>query len=96
MKKLLLFLLLLASHGILRAQNANAVFFTENGEKFTVILNGLRKNDNPETNVKITGLSETPYKVKIIFADTALGVIDDKIYCLNYKERTYVIKEKNI
>lgn len=96
MKKILLLSLFIAISGWLHAQNANAVFFTENGEPFTLIMNGIRKNDRPETNVKISGLNESPYSIKVIFADTGLGVLNDKIYAANYKERTYVIKSKNI
>ena len=55
------------------AQTSNAILFTENGEKFTAILNGLRQNDKPETNVKITGLNAEWYKMKIIFDNKALG-----------------------
>lgn len=96
MKRILLLNVFIAITGWLQAQNASAVFFTENGEPFTLIMNGLRKNDKPETNVRISGLNEVPYTVKIIFADTALGVLTDKIYAANYKERTYVIKSKPI
>ncbi|MBK8875373.1 MAG: hypothetical protein IPN13_16230 [Bacteroidetes bacterium] len=96
MKKLLFISIFLLGTLVSQAQNASAVFFSENGEAFTVIMNGLRKNDKPETNVKVTGLNEAPYTIRIIFADSTLGVINDKIYAANYKERTYTIKLKNI
>lgn len=96
MKKLLFISIFLLGTLVSQAQHASAVFFSENGEAFTVIMNGLRKNDKPETNVKVTGLNEAPYTIRIIFADSTLGVINDKIYAANYKERTYTIKLKNI
>ena len=34
------------------AQNSNAVLFTENGERFQVVLNGVIQNITPATNVK--------------------------------------------
>jgi hypothetical protein len=46
------------------AQLSNLIFFTENGERFTVILNGIRQNPNPETNVKVTDLPAPNYKLK--------------------------------
>ena len=77
------------------SQNSNAVFFTENGEKFYVIINGLRQNEKPETNVKITGLTPTGYKIKVIFNDKNLGSVDKNIYMEEYKEYTYIIKKKS-
>ncbi|HQK98923.1 MAG TPA: hypothetical protein PLH61_12965, partial [Bacteroidia bacterium] len=52
---------------LMMAQSSNVILFTENGEKFTAILNGIRQNDRPETNVKITGLNAEFYKLKVIF-----------------------------
>ena len=34
------------------SQTSNLVLFTEQGEQFWVILNGIRQNSKPETNVK--------------------------------------------
>ena len=76
-----------------RAQESNIILFTENGERFTAILNGLRQNDKPETNVKITGLNATAYKLKVIFEDAALGQFNDNIYLEPGNETTYVIKK---
>lgn len=77
------------------AQNSNAIFFTENGELFFVIINGLRQNQNPETNVKITGLNPTNYKVKIIFEDKTISPFDKNIFLESGKEYSYTIKNKN-
>jgi hypothetical protein len=71
--KRILFLLGFTCMSILAQAQSNAVLFTENGERFTVILNGLRQNDSPETNVRITGLNAEFYKLKVIFENTALG-----------------------
>lgn len=51
------------------SQNNNLVIFSQDGLKFTVILNGIRQNGTPETNVKVTGLNAPNYKVKVIFAN---------------------------
>lgn len=62
------------------AQNNNMVIFSEGGERFTLILNGIRQNATPETNVKVTGLNAPNYKVKIIFESKALFDLDQNIY----------------
>ncbi len=90
---LLLALLTLMGTGI--AQNSNAIFFSENGERFYVILNGLRQNDSPETNVKVSGLNPTAYQVKIIFEDEQLGAFDKKIFLYDFTESTFRIKRKS-
>ena len=66
MRYCLLLGLLLWSNLSLIAQNSSVILFTENGERFTAILNGVRQNDNPETNVKITGLNAEFYKLKVL------------------------------
>jgi hypothetical protein len=62
------------------AQTSNVIFYTENGERFTVIMNGIRQNPQPETNVKVTGLNAQNYQVKIIFEDQNLGTVDKSVY----------------
>lgn len=47
--------------------------FSENGEKFTLILNGLVQNDVPATNVQATGLKGDFHKVTVNFEDATLG-----------------------
>lgn len=74
------------------AQLSNLIFFTENGERFTVILNGIRQNPSPETNVKVTDLIAPNYKLKVIFDDPALGELDKNLMFNQGTESTFVIK----
>lgn len=74
------------------AQYSNLIFFTENGERFTVILNGIRQNPNPETNVKVTDLPAPSYKLKVIFDDPAIGQLDKNLMFNQGTESTFVIK----
>lgn len=54
----------------LQAQTSNIVIFSEDGQQFYAILNGIRQNTTAETNVKITGIKTgSPCNLKIIFAD---------------------------
>jgi hypothetical protein len=77
------------------AQNSNAVLFTENGERFQVVLNGVIQNTAPSTNVKLTDLSAPNYKMKILFEDKALGEIDKNLFLEAYAENTFNIKRKS-
>ncbi len=55
------------------AQNVGALtIFSENGEKFFLILDGQRQNNVAQTNVRIEGLTHPNYTAKIIFEDKAL------------------------
>lgn len=72
----------------------NAIFFTEEGEHFWIILNGVRQNDAPLTNIKLTDLPASSYKLKVLFEDKALGEIDKTIYFdEGAREVTYRIKK---
>jgi hypothetical protein len=62
------------------------------------VLNGVKQNPTPQTNVRVDGLSAPYYKAKIIFADAAKGelgsnVITQDAYAKNYMENTYRIKK---
>lgn len=55
------------------AQSVGALtIFSENGEKFYLILNGQRQNEKAQTNVRVDGLTQPSYTTKIIFEDGAL------------------------
>jgi hypothetical protein len=80
MKNKLLFAIFLVAAISVKAQTSNAILFTENGEKFQVILNGILQNAKPETNVKMTGLPAPNYKCRIIFEDKTLGYVDFNMF----------------
>lgn len=77
------------------AQNSNAVLFTENGERFQVVLNGVIQNTEPATNVKLTDLMAPNYKMKILFENKTLGEIDKNLFVEAYAETTFNIKRKS-
>ncbi len=78
MKKILFVVFALFSISLFSQEN-NAIFFSQNGEQFFVIVNGIKQNADPATNVKVTGLNAPNYKVKIIF-NNGLPEIDKNIY----------------
>jgi hypothetical protein len=79
MRKIFTFLALIFSLSAF-SQNSNLIIFNNSGQQFFVVLNGIKQNSMPKTNVKVEGLSPTAYKVKIIFADGKTGDIDKNIY----------------
>jgi hypothetical protein len=75
------------------AQMSNLILFTEQGEQFTVILNGIKQNDKPETNVKITSLNAPNYKMKVIFVNKSIPDMDKNVFLELGSEVTYSIKK---
>jgi hypothetical protein len=94
-KKILALAIVLSFGLIANAQTANLILFTENGEQFTAILNGIQQNTKPETNVKISGLNAEYYKLKIRFSDNMLGEKNFNINLALGEETTYCIKKNN-
>ena len=96
MKKLItlsfVFLLVLSATAQLKT---NLVFFTEQGEKFYVVLNGIQQNAEPQTNVKVTDLIQPGYKQKIIFEEESFGEIDKNLMFNQGTETTFNIKKNN-
>ena len=59
----------------LNAQS-NLSVFNNNGQPFYVVLNGIRQNSKPETNVQVSQIKNGSYSVKVIFADGKTPDID--------------------
>jgi hypothetical protein len=81
----------------MQAQNRyNLIFFAENGEKFVVILNGVVQNKTPATNVQVTDLKASGYKVRIDFEQEELGFFDKNVFMPEESmEITFNIKRNN-
>ncbi len=90
-----IFTLVLVMSRAVTAQTSNAILFTENGEKFTAILNGVKQNEKPETNVKITGLNAEFYKLKVVFENASLGEKNMNLYIHLGSETSYSIRKNN-
>ncbi len=95
MKHLLLIGFALVATLALKAQTTNLIFFTEQGERFSIVLNGILQNESPQTNILVTDLPAPNYKVKVIFEDKKLGEIDKNLFLNQGTESTYVIKKNN-
>ena len=95
MKKCLFFMALMMNIVFVFAQKTNLIFFSEGGERFYVILNGVLQNQKPETNVKVTDLTAPYYKMKILFKDSTIAPIEKNLMYKQGTETTFNIKKNN-
>lgn len=81
---------------------AHLTIFSEDGDKFFLILNGERQNDVAQTNLRVEDLTQDYYNAKIIFEDKSLSEISKNNLMLadadgTKQDVTYKIKrDKNI
>lgn len=78
-KIIIIFCLIAAIFSNSYAQTASLTVFSQDGERFWLIMNGIRQNQTPETNVLITGLTDNNYRIKVIFEDESIPSIDRNI-----------------
>ncbi|NHM06651.1 DUF4476 domain-containing protein [Flavobacterium sp. CYK-4] len=75
--------------------------FSEDGDKFFLILNGEKINDTPQTNLRVEDLNQPYYNAKVIFADAGLEAVSKNNLMLTdvdgvFSDVTYKIKrDKN-
>ena len=92
MKQLLiLFALAIVSNSII-AQKAEAVIFSEAGEKFTLYLNGIQINEEPTNNVVASDLDMEGYQVRADFEDSSLPDMTANMMVKFGMKATYKIK----
>lgn len=59
---------------------SNLIIFASDSIPFYAIINGIKQNSDPQTNVKITGLSNNQNHVKVVFADGITADVDKNFY----------------
>ena len=72
--------------------------FSEDGDKFFLVLNGVRQNPAPQTNVRVDGLPGDFYDAKILFEDPAKPRITKNIPMKDamtheFRDMTFKIKK---
>ena len=72
--------------------NYNLIIFSEEGDAFYAIVNGVRQNDKPETNVKITGLTAEALSLRVEFENKALPKLKQNMMAEPGYEHTVRIK----
>ncbi len=74
--------------------------FSDEGDRFFLVLNGERQNDKGQTNMRVEDLNQPQYSAKIIFEDQTLGEISKTLWLTDgngaLMDVTYKIKrDKN-
>lgn len=94
MKQLLLSLTLFIGITSFSQSMGDLTIFSNTGDQFYVVLNGIRQNNAPETNVKVTGLTNNWYSCKIVSANNNFTI--DKNVVVKYDTLiTYQIINKS-
>lgn len=75
------------------SQSYNLVIFSEDGDPFFAFVNGVRQNDKPETNIKVTGLNAEALSLRVEFENAALPKLKQNIMGENGYEHTVRIKK---
>ena len=77
MKKIFLLLAILLTSFIssYAQQYGNLTVFSEDGDKFFLILNGEKQNEEAQANIRVEELNQPYYSARIIFEDKALAPI---------------------
>ena len=83
MTRIILSLLTFFTFFELYGQQNNLVVFTQESTPFYVVLNGVRQNEKPQTNVKIEGVKGEFQKVRVIFENDELGALDQSVNFFN-------------
>lgn len=98
MKKIVLFSLFtcLCSLGFLAQKTSNFVIFSDDASLFYVIVNGIKQNIEPRSNVKITGLTNNANQVTVIFSNEKNGSLKKSIYFqeMGYEATARITKTK--
>jgi len=78
-------------------RTGNLTIFSEDGDKFYLILNGEKQNEQPQSNLRIEELPQPYYNARIVFADPAIAAVsrnnlmiadpDNKMMDVTYKIR---------
>jgi hypothetical protein len=75
------------------AQTYNLVLFSEDGENFYAFINGVKQNEKPLSNVKITGLNSEALNVRVEFENKALPKLKQNMMPESGFEHTVRIKK---
>ncbi len=95
MKQLILTTVFLFSILAVLGQKSNLVVFSEDGEEFTLNLNGTEQNIEPSKYIILTDLAPGYYKLNIIFDDVSIGEIKKGISLNAGMETTTMVKQKS-
>jgi hypothetical protein len=79
------------------SQSSTITIFTQDGEKIWVVVDGEKKNKDPQTKVVIDNLKAQNYKFKVIFQDSNIPALDKTIFTKdadnNFHNSSYVVRK---
>ena len=98
MKRIIFSLILLCySINYLFSQSSTVTIFTQDGEKIWVVVDGEKKNKDPQTKIVIENLKAQNYKFKVLFQDSNIPSLDKTIYTKdvdnNFHNSTYIVRK---
>jgi hypothetical protein len=96
MKKVITTLFVFVFISVAYAQICKVTYFAREGEKFWLIVDGEKKNEEPMAKVSFTligigGMTKKTHHVKIIFEDEKAGSIDTSFKTNYLKSLTFMI-----
>lgn len=80
------------TQAVFAQQTSNLVVFSENGEAFTLVVNGVKQNEQPSTNVTAEGLTGDIQRVAVQFEDASLGTASQNFAIDPGTEQKAVVK----
>lgn len=94
MKTIYTFALCMFAAATTFAQKSNVIFFSEQALPFYLHINGVKQNEVPQTNIKVTDLTpEVGYKALIVFQDNTIPSMNKPFYLDANQEVTLNIKK---
>lgn len=77
---------------------SHVTIYSDDQTKFTVYLNGEKKNEEPQERVRIINLTQSYYRIKIEFQDASIPPIERKVFQLtdgngSPVDATHIIKK---
>lgn len=87
MRLLLTFLAVFSFVNTALAQKSAITVFSQDGDRFFVILDGIRQNDAASANVKITDLDREMYVMRIIFENQNIPHLQQRVLLLDFDEK---------
>ena len=92
-KQVFFFIIAFITSLSMAAQESHLVIFSEFGENFKLYLNNRLQNETPNSNVKVTDLSQEFYKARIEFDEKGKGILNKNIAVKPGMEVVYMIKQ---
>jgi hypothetical protein len=92
----LLFLLLSIYQTIYAQSRTRLVVFTENSERFWLVVNGQKINEQSASRVVAEDVVGETWQIKAIFENQQLGeAVHEGFKLVNDREQTYIIRKKH-